>query len=82
MVLTQEVSLGVISLQGRQSPTYNEHIPMNELYTMMKPAYLGKFPTFMASLLIVLHLFIWRTLEGKYYNPISYAYKTLTQSFE
>ena len=45
MVLTKEVSLGVISLQGRQSPTYNEHIPMNELHTVMQPSYLGKFPT-------------------------------------
>ena len=44
MVLTPEVSLGLLSLQGRQSATYNEHIPMNELHTVMHPASLGKFP--------------------------------------
>ena len=43
-MITPGVSLGVLSPQGRHSATYNEHMPMKELYTAMWPACPGKFP--------------------------------------
>ena len=43
-VITPGVSLGVLSPQGRHSATYNEHMPMKELHTVMQPACQGKFP--------------------------------------
>ena len=38
VVIITGVFLGVLSLQGRHSTTYNEHLPMNELHTVMQPA--------------------------------------------
>ena len=37
MVLSPGISLGVLSLQESHSATYNEHMPMNELHTIMQP---------------------------------------------
>ena len=44
LVLPPGVSLGVFSLQKRHNTTYNEHMPMKELHTAIRPAYPGSFP--------------------------------------
>ena len=41
---TPEVSLGVLSPQGRHSATYTEHMLIKQLHTMIQHAYLENFP--------------------------------------
>ena len=43
-MLPPGVSLGVLCLRETRSATHNEHMPMNELHTAMRPACPEKFP--------------------------------------